>query len=156
MPSFYRDPDGPAPNASRRVGVTALVERGGEVLVERRVDDADEWAFVGGTVEEDEDVLHALRREVGEETGLEVADARLLGVFSDPSRIVAYRDGTVCRFISIAFRVVPRDAGEPRPSDESAGMRFVSRDELAQLPFWPAHRPLRDALLRDPPGTVVE
>ncbi len=49
MPSYYRDPEAPVPNVSRRVGVTALIERGGAFLVERRVDHPDRWAFVGNT-----------------------------------------------------------------------------------------------------------
>ena len=34
-------------------------------------------------------------------------------------------------------------------------MRFVHRDELAGLEFWPAHVPIRDALLDDSDGVVV-
>ena len=56
MPSYYRDPEAPTPNVPRRVGVTALIERDGAFLVERRVDDPDRWAFVGGTLEENEHV----------------------------------------------------------------------------------------------------
>ena len=108
MPSYYRDPNAPAPNVPRRIGITSLIERDGAFLVERRVDDAREWAFIGGTLEEDEQVLDALHREVLEETGLVIQHARLLGVFSDPTRIVAYPDGKVCRVLSIAFRNTPR------------------------------------------------
>ena len=156
MPSYYRDPDAPAPNVPRRVGVTALIERDGAILAERRVDDPDRWAFIGGTLEEDEHLLDALHREVHEETGLAIEHAHLLGVFSDPTRIAAYPDGNICRILSIAFLVTPRGPREPVPSNESAGMRFVYRDELVSLAFWPAHQPIRDALLREPGVPVVE
>jgi 8-oxo-dGTP pyrophosphatase MutT (NUDIX family) len=133
----------------------AIIERGDGLLVERRTDSlVDEWAFIGGGLD-DESVLDALHREVLEETGLEIEDASFFGIFSDPTRIVAYPDGNVCRVASIVFRVTPRGAKEPIPSPESAGMRFVSRGELARLTFWPAHRPVRDALLSDPDGLVV-
>jgi hypothetical protein len=35
-------------------------------------------------------------------------------------------------------------------------MEFVSRDELARLPLWPAHLPIREALLTAPSEIVVE
>ena len=155
MPSWYRDPAAPEPNVPRKVGVTALIQRDDLYLVERRVDDADVWAFIAGTVEDDEPLLDALGREVREETGFEIEAAHLLGLFSDPSRIIAYPDGTICRVLSIAFRVTVRGDDEPGTSSESAGMRFVDEHELTDLTFWPAHRPIRDALLSDPVDVVV-
>ena len=101
-------------------------------------------------------MLAALHREVREETGLEIADARLLGMFSDPTRIVAYPDGTVCRFLSIAFRVAPHGDGEPRRVRSRPAWGSSPATSSRQLPFWPAHRPVRDALLRDPSEPVVE
>lgn len=156
MPSYFRDPGAPVPNVPRRIGVTALIERDGAFLVERRADDAEHWAFIGGGVHDDERALDALHREVREETGFGIAEATLFGVFSDPSRIVEYPDGNICRFISLAFRVVPVESGEPVLSEESLEMRFVSRSELADLPLWPAHLPLRRAVLADPGEVVVE
>jgi hypothetical protein len=48
VPSWYRDPEAPTPNGPRGIGVTALIERDGTVLVERRSDsDVLEWAFIG-------------------------------------------------------------------------------------------------------------
>ncbi len=155
MPSWYRDPVAPEPNVPRRVGVTALIERDDLYLVERRVDDADVWAFIAGTVEDDEPLLDALDREVREETGFEVESARLLGLFSDPSRIIAYPDRTICRVLSIAFLVTVTGGDEPCTSPESAGMRFVGRRELTHLPFWPAHLPIRGALLAGGAEPVV-
>jgi 8-oxo-dGTP pyrophosphatase MutT (NUDIX family) len=146
MPSYYRDLSAPAPNRPRLLGVVALIEVDGSVLVDRRSDDGA-WAFVGGRVEEDESVLDALRREVHEETGLEVLRADLLGVFSDPTRIIEYPDGSVHRAVSMAFVVVPQRDAAPRPSHESLELRFFARDDLATLPLWPAATPVRDAYL---------
>lgn len=84
-----------------------------------------------------------------------IDSARLLGVFSDPTRIVAYPDGTTCRVLSIAFRADVVGSDEPRLSGESAGMRFVQLAELAVLPFWPIHLPNREALLADLADVVV-
>jgi ADP-ribose pyrophosphatase YjhB (NUDIX family) len=156
MPSYYRDPAAPDPNVPRRIGVTALIERADTILVERRADDANGWAFIGGALEESEQLIDALHREVLEETGLEIESASVFGLFSDPTRIVAYPDGNVNRVLSVAFRVALRGDSAPTLSEESVEMRFVSRDELASLPFWPAHRAIRDALLRDEEGLVVE
>ena len=126
------------------------------MLVERRSDsEVVEWAFIGGALGDDETVLGALGREVLEETGFEIDSASLLGIFSDPTRIVAYPDGNVLRVTSIAFRVTPRGHGDPELSNESVEMRFVPREELESLPFWPAQRPIREALLADTGDVVV-
>ena len=154
MPSYYRDPDAPAPNVPRRVGVIALLERDGAVLVQRRADDGA-WDFVGGRLDEDEAVLDALHREVHEETGLRIAEAELFAIFSDPTRVIEYPDGNICRLLSVVFRARP-EAGEPRASVESLELCFVARDELAGLDLWPAARPIRDAYLAGRADVVVE
>jgi 8-oxo-dGTP pyrophosphatase MutT (NUDIX family) len=153
MPSYYRDPDAPAPNVPRRAGVIALLERDGAVLVQRRTDDGA-WDFIGGALEEDETVLDALRREVQEETGLRIAEAQLFGIYSDPTRMIEYPDGMVCRLLSIVFHARP-EAGEPRTSTESLELRFIARDELARLDLWPSVRPIRDAFLAGRGDVIV-
>ncbi len=85
-----------------------------------------------------------------------IAKATLFGVFSDPTRVIAYPDGNTSRFLSVVFRVVPQGRVAPRLSEESLEMRFVTLDELPRLEFWPAHRPVRDALLGGPREIVVE
>jgi 8-oxo-dGTP pyrophosphatase MutT (NUDIX family) len=153
VPSYYRDPAAPAPNVPRRIGVIALLEREGAVLVQRRADDGA-WDFVGGGLDEHETVLGALHREVHEETGLRIADAELFGMFSDPTRIIEYPDGNICRLLSIVFRARP-GPGEPRAGEESLELRFVSRNELAELDLWPAARPIRDVYFAGGAGDVV-
>lgn len=137
----------------RRTGAAALIEREGRYLLERRSDDGS-WGFPGGSVDDGENVLDALRREVLEETGLRVHTAKLFGIFSDPSRIIAYPDGNVCRVLSLVFRVEVKD-GTAKASDESLELGWYTLAELAAVDLFPVQRPIRDALLSDPDGVVV-
>ncbi len=155
VPSWYRDPNAPAPNQPLRVGVVAPSERDGRLLVERRADDGT-WGLVGGALEADESVGEALVREVREETGLTSTSVELFGVFSDPSRRVGgYDDGNVYRVLAIAFRVDVSD-GPAITSAESVELRFVSREDLEELDLMPAHRPLVERYLARPASVVVE
>lgn len=92
---FYLDPTAPRPNRPRPVTVVGLIEHEGRILFDRRAD-APYWGLIAGTVEADETLEEALRREIREETGLEVKTFSLFGTFSHPSRIVAYADGRWC------------------------------------------------------------
>lgn len=60
----------------------AVVNDRGEVLVVRRRDNGT-WEPPGGVLELDEDIHRGLRREVREETGLEVEVDRLTGVYKN-------------------------------------------------------------------------
>lgn len=142
------------PNRPVRIGALALVERDGMLLVERRTDDGT-WGLVGGALEADETIVEALTREVRQETALCMRSAELFGIFSDPSRIVGYRDGNVYRVLAIVFRVEVDD-GDPVPSKESHELRFVSRAELKALDLTPAHRSIVERYLAPPRGVVVE
>jgi ADP-ribose pyrophosphatase YjhB (NUDIX family) len=67
-------------------GVHALIEREGQVLLGRRAFDpgAGCWGLPGGFLEEKEDALEGLRREVREETGLSVEPGELFGTWMQP------------------------------------------------------------------------
>jgi 8-oxo-dGTP pyrophosphatase MutT (NUDIX family) len=107
-------------------------------------------------MEEEESALETLACELREETQFTIEDASLLGVFTDPTCIVAHPDGTVRRVVSLAFRLVPVDRTEPVPSQESDGMQWVGETDLRDLDFWPSHLPIRAALLYNTDGVVVE
>ena len=150
---FYRDPDAPRPNRPIGVGVLALIERDGELLMERR-SDCGRWGFVGGAVEVEEALEDALRREVLEETGLVVTNEWLFAVFPGPSRVVRYPDGNVVRLMTFVYRAEVEDFGTLRRSDESEELRFFRREELSGLDVIETSEPILDAHL-DPPTEIL-
>jgi 8-oxo-dGTP pyrophosphatase MutT (NUDIX family) len=143
---YYRDPEAPEPTGSRRLGVIALIERDGSILLERRVD-APLWSLISGGVEETETLADALRREVREETGLSVSSFELFGTFSDPTRIVRYPDGEAFRVASFAYVVAVTSFEGLRASAESEELRFFRRSELRGLDFPATQRPVVERLL---------
>jgi 8-oxo-dGTP pyrophosphatase MutT (NUDIX family) len=152
--SFYRDPEAPSPNNPRRVGVVAFIERERSLLLERRADFGT-WGLPGGALDEDETVAEAVAREVREETGLPTVSLELFGVFSDPSRIIAYPDGNVFRLLRLAF-VVEVAFGAPHVSSESLELRFVPFTDVPDLEVGPALVPVLDAYLLSRDRPVVE
>jgi 8-oxo-dGTP diphosphatase len=71
--------------AAFRVGVFAVIERGGEYLLARRRD-IGLWNLPGGGLEVGETVEEGLAREVWEEIGVTIRVVRLVGVYSKPQK----------------------------------------------------------------------
>ena len=137
------------------MGVGALIERDGSLLLERRVD-APLWSLIAGKVEDDESLGGALVREVLEETGLTVVRYELFGTFTDPTRVIAYPDGTIVRVASFVYRVDVQSFEGLRASEESEELRFFSRDEIPALPLPETQRPVFERYLAGGPPPHLE
>jgi len=107
------------------VAADAIVElEPGRVLLVRRKHPPHGWALPGGFMEPGESIEETVRREIAEETGLEVEQARQLHVYSEPGRDV--RGDTV----SVVFAV--RARGTPRAGDDAAGVELFPLDALPE------------------------
>lgn len=93
----------------------------GRVLLIRRKNEPfqNAYALPGGFVDVGETVEAGCRREILEETGLEVAELKLVGVYSDPSRDP--RGHTV----SVAFLTLLPDAAVPTAGDDAEAAVWV-------------------------------
>jgi 8-oxo-dGTP diphosphatase len=114
--------------------VAAVIEHDGAFLVTRRqsgVHLAGLWEFPGGKIEPTETHEEALRREIREELGADVAVNRLVYY-----TVHGYDDRTVSLYF---YRCTLK--GEPVPQ-LGQQMRWVARAELPTLGFPPADEEL--------------
>jgi ADP-ribose pyrophosphatase YjhB (NUDIX family) len=101
-------------------------ERGRVLLVRRAVEPyVGAWDAPGGFLDEGEHPVDGLRRELREETGLDVEPEEFLGVWVDRYG----GDSTAQATLNLYWRarVV---AGEPRAADDVAELRWFERDAL--------------------------
>jgi ADP-ribose pyrophosphatase YjhB (NUDIX family) len=127
-----------APKANSLVpAVSAVVEdERGCVLLHRRRDN-NTWSLLGGQLEVGESLSNAVRREVEEESGLDVIVERLIGVYSDPKHVIEYSNGEIRQQFSLCF-ACKASTGEIRVSDESTEVRFYTREEVSTIDIHPA------------------
>jgi ADP-ribose pyrophosphatase YjhB (NUDIX family) len=147
---YYRDRAAPTVNRPLRLGVVAIIEHDGALLVERR-SDTGTWGLLGGGLEANETLVEAVAREVREESGLEVRSTEFFGTFSDPTRIVSYPEGSVSRVVTIAYLASVEGVSGLRLSHESTELAFVPHDRLDSLTLVPTHAHIVRAYL-DTPG----
>ena len=110
------------------VAAVVLDDTGRVVLVRRgKAPDAGEWSIPGGAVEIGESLETALRREVREETGLEIAVGPFLEIYE---RVEREADGAVrFHFVVIDYRGTVI-GGTPRAGDDAAEVALVDPSDL--------------------------
>ncbi len=112
------------------LGVGAIIaDRGRVVLVERgREPHRGAWSLPGGVVEVGESLKEAVRREVREETGLEVEPVSVVEVFE---RILRDAEGrTEYHYVLIDYLCRPV-GGDLKAGDDAARAVWAPRSELA-------------------------
>jgi len=99
-----------------------LLDDDGRVLLGRRRFEprSGYWDLPGGFLEEGEEPLEALRREVREETGLEVEPLAFLGLWNEPyeGRIV------------LCLTWLARGHGDPRPGDDLVELQWFAAHDI--------------------------
>jgi 8-oxo-dGTP diphosphatase len=111
------------------LGAAAVIlsDDGRVVLIRRgQAPDAGEWSIPGGGVELGESVVEALRREVREETGLEIAVGEFLEVYE---RVDRDADGVRFHFVVLDFRATVT-GGALRAGTDAAEVVFADPDDL--------------------------
>lgn len=115
-----------------QVGAGIIVEDpAGRVLLQLRADNHC-WGYCGGSIEVDERVEDAAKRELFEETGLAAESVELFGVFSGPELHYVYPNGDEVSNIDIVF-LCKHFSGELKPQEaEVEQLRFFFPDEIPE------------------------
>jgi 8-oxo-dGTP diphosphatase len=115
---------------SPSVMVDAIVERDDKLLLVKRKKDPfkGSLSFPGGKVDIGEKVEDAVKRELREETSLEIKLTDILGVYSDPAR-----DPRGHR-ISVTFiaRII---SGEAKAADDAQSIEWLPLNDQRNLAF---------------------
>ena len=125
-----------------QVGASVIVEDAeGRLLLQLRADNHC-WSYCGGSIEIDERVEDAAKRELFEETGLTADSLELFGVWSGPELHYVYPNGDEVSNIDIVF-LCRKFSGTLKPQEsEVAALQFFAPDEIPEN-LSPPIRPAR-------------
>jgi 8-oxo-dGTP diphosphatase len=115
--------------SSRPTASAFVLDEDGRILLARRAfePDAGKWDVPGGFLEEGEDPVEGLRRELREEAGVEIEVGDFAGVFVD-----TYDDLPNESYVLNLVWEARITEGEPTPDDDVSELRWFPRDALPQ------------------------
>lgn len=105
------------------------------------LEDNGKWEMLGGGLDHDEDPLDCLRREINEETGLEVT-----WVSDQPKYFITSMRSTGDSYIANVIYEIKLNNYNFTPSDECQELRFFSAEELHQVELFPNVQKLLEVL----------
>lgn len=115
-------------------GTRSVVMDGeGRILLIRRKD-TGEWGFPAGAVELGESILDCCRREVREETGLDVISAVPMAIYSEPRFHWTDQYGNQRQMLAVVLLVQEWGGRIRARTDETTDCRFFDINSLPDLP----------------------
>ena len=110
--------------------VVGIIELDNRFLILRRVDEVPlwhhKWELPGGKIEAGEIPADALRREVLEETGLQIGEPQLLGIHTHQWNLPELTQQTFL----IAYKASAKSEGVTLCPEESDAYQWVTLDEF--------------------------
>lgn len=133
---YYHNSKAPKPNQPIQPSVHGLIinKKSNEVLLHRR-EDSPLWAIPGGKIKIDESVEQCLKREMREELGVEVSTKRLLGIYTDPSYILALGKQVHRVFLIVFLCTIIK--GKPKFTNETTGYCWFKKKDLSSIKTFP-------------------
>src|SRR5512135_1118125 len=123
-----------------RIGSCAVIfdDNRSKVLITKRADNGL-WCLPGGKMEPGESIEECCRREVLEETGLDVEIKRLVAVYSNRDQLVVYKDGAKVQFVILSFEAQIA-GGMLALSNETTDAGFFSFAEMELMEMHGRHK----------------
>lgn len=105
------------------------------------------WVFPGGQVEEGENLIDALIREIKEESGIDVEVSNLIGIYSNTGKYKGYNGVEIVPTKVMMDYICKPVGGELCTSEETSESRWVSKDKVLDMIEAPAIRERYQAYL---------
>lgn len=110
--------------------VVAVIEKDEKILFGRKAPGVrpypDTWHLIGGKVAAEETVDDAIRREVKEETNLEIVKMEQRDIGED---IVENKHGTMTHFTYLVYHITAF-TGEPKPGGDIQKLEWFEKNNL--------------------------
>lgn len=122
---------------SVRVGVGIMILKNNKVLLgkrnEKNILGGNSWTCPGGKLEFEENIVDAVKREAGEETGIKLNEIKLTSVSND----IAYGN----HFVTLGF-VCEKFEGQPKTMEPNkiTEWKWFSIDDLPKPLFLPSEK----------------
>ena len=131
-----------------QVGASVIVEDSqGRILLQQRSDNLC-WGYAGGSVELDEVVEEAAKRELLEETGLIAHDLELFGIFSGPDTHYTYPNGDEVSNVDIVFLCRSYSGTLRCQAGEVENLRFFHVSQIPENISPPLRKPIEKWIAR--------
>ena len=117
-----------------RIIVAAVIEKDGKILLGQKRKDIgpypNTWHLPGGGVNLDSESLEdAMKREITEETGLDVSAIERIGFDEDYE---PDKKGEMTHYVFLVFKVVPKTM-QTNPGDDIITLQWFKKSELQNL-----------------------
>ena len=120
--------------------VDAIIEINDGIVLIQRSNPPFGFALPGGFVDYGESLEEAVRREMKEETDLDLEDLKQFHTYSEPNRDP--------RFHTIATVFIAKGRGKPKAGDDAADLKVVKLDEMEKLNFAFDHKKILQDYLK--------
>jgi len=142
------NPEG-LPEIQREIVSAVIFSKDGKILLGKKVKNgvySETWHLPGGGIEQGEELVTALKREVNEETGLEIEEVEMMDDADGGTSVKTINNERV--FVRMKFNVyqvhLEQNASEIQisPSDEFSEMKWVDANDLGSIELTPPGRRL--------------
>ncbi|MDP2929178.1 MAG: macro domain-containing protein [Candidatus Omnitrophota bacterium] len=109
------------------VAVDAIIDYDGDIVIIERSNPPFGWALPGGFVDNYESLEDAVRREMKEETNLDLVDLKQFHAYSTPGRDP--------RFHTIGIVFTAKGKGVPKAGDDAAKLKVIKLSDIDKISF---------------------
>lgn len=113
--------------------VAAMIRNEKDEILFGRKHNEENWGLIAGAVEIGETPAEAVRREVLEETGLEVKPERIIGVFGGEKHRFTYPNGHQVEYLTVVFECAVVGGALHPENDEMCELGYFQENGIPPL-----------------------